>query len=235
MAQKPSMPRGTAAEHVKQALADALILGQFRPGDRLDEQALATQYGVSRTPVREALRHLAVSGLVELRPNRGAIVRELASAEAADLFEAAAEMDALCARLAAERMTAIERNALEMLVADGAQAVTAGAATRFRVTNGAFHEAIYRGAHNALLAETARVLLLRSEPYRSAQFSALTATGRLAQSQAEHEAILNLILAKDGPGAQALMARHIAFSGALIMSQMAVSANAPLQSLIGNE
>lgn len=223
MAEKMSIQRGSAAEHVKQALADDLILGRRRPGERLDEQSLATQYGVSRTPVREALRHLAVSGLVELRPNRGAVVRALATSEAAELFEAAAELDGLCARLSAERMTAIERHALEMLVADGAEAVQAANTIRFRSANAAFHQAIYRGAHNETLAELARSLLLRSEPYRSAQFSALTATGRLARSQTEHLAIWKCIDTRDGAGAQALMSRHIATSGALIMNQLALA------------
>ena len=230
MSKVTSIPRGSAAEHVKQALADALLLGQLQPGDRLDEQALASQFGVSRTPVREALRYLAVSGLVELRPNRGAVIRELAVDEAAQLFEAAAELDGLCARFAAERMTAIELQALEMLVADGAEAAAAGDTTRFRVNNGAFHDAIYRGSHNRSLVDVARSLLLRTEPYRSAQFSALTGTGRLNQSQAEHQAIYEHILARDGAQAQSLMSRHISISGALIMRQLATSAETRVSS-----
>lgn len=214
--------RGTAAEQVKQAIADALLLGELVPGDKLDEQALAERYEVSRTPVREALRQLAFSGLVELRPNRGAVVRQLEVDEAAALFEAAGELDALCARFASQRMTGIERKSLALLVEAGDIAVAAGDGEAFRTNNTAFHDTIYRGSHNDTLRDLARSTLTRSEPYRSAQFSALAADGRLASSQAQHAAILAAILRSDGGLAAELMRDHVATSGALVMSHLAV-------------
>ncbi len=84
-------------------LADAILSGEFAPGSRLDEQMLAGRFGVSRTPVREVLRELAASGLVEMRPRRGTIVAAPTASQIDTLFGAMAELEATCARLSASR------------------------------------------------------------------------------------------------------------------------------------
>src|SRR6476469_7362469 len=100
-------PGDTLANQVRRRIADDVLGGRWAPGARLDEVALAESLGVSRTPVREALRDLASSGLVEIRPHRGAIVVAIDDQRLAALMEAVGEIDALCARLAARRMTLI--------------------------------------------------------------------------------------------------------------------------------
>ena len=103
----------TLADKLAAAIADGILNGTLPPGERLDEVGLAEQHGVSRTPVREALRQLAMSGLIDMRPRKGAIVSKATPEEIESLFVAMAEIEATCARLAAMSMTPIERRRLQ--------------------------------------------------------------------------------------------------------------------------
>src|ERR1700684_4470515 len=103
----------TRAEELRLLLADEIVRGALPPGAALDETEIAQRFSVSRTPVREALRQLVASGLVDARAHRGAVVAQPSLDRLNGMFEAMAELEALCAGLAAERMTAVERQALE--------------------------------------------------------------------------------------------------------------------------
>src|SRR5262252_3164768 len=105
--------RKTLAEELRLQLADEIVRGVLPPGGSLDETELARRFGVSRTPVREAIRQLAASGLVEVRAHRGAVVARPSEERLLGMFEAMAELEALCAGLAAERMLPAERAQLE--------------------------------------------------------------------------------------------------------------------------
>src|SRR6201988_3015479 len=97
------------AEEFRQQLADEIVRGDLAPGAALDETDIARRFSVSRTPVREALRQLAASGLIEARAHRGAVVAQPSVERLSGMFEAMAELEALCAGLAAERMAPAER------------------------------------------------------------------------------------------------------------------------------
>src|SRR3954451_7687434 len=105
----------TLSEAMRVRLADEITSGHLKPGGEIDEQAVAERFGVSRTPVREALRDLAALGLVEIEPRRGVRVATLTSERLGEMFEVMAETEAMCARLATHRMTAVERFALQAL------------------------------------------------------------------------------------------------------------------------
>ena len=105
----------THAERLATEIADAILSGRIPPGTRLDEKSLAEQFGVSRTPVREALRQLGNSGLIDIRPHKGAAVTKVTPAKLEEMFCAMAEVEATCARLAAISMTPIERRRLDAL------------------------------------------------------------------------------------------------------------------------
>src|SRR5262245_47505916 len=107
--------RKTLAEELRLQLADEIVRGVLPPGGALDETELARRFGVSRTPVREAIRQLAASGLVEARAHRGAVVARPTEERINGMFEAMAELEALCAGLAAERMLAADRARLEAI------------------------------------------------------------------------------------------------------------------------
>lgn len=209
-ADPPARPP-TRAEALAAALAERIVSGALAPGQKLDEQALADEAGTSRTPVREALRQLTATGLVELRPHRGAVVACPAPSRLRAGFELLAELEALCARWSALRMTARERASLEALHAAMAPLVRAGDRAGYRDANRRFHTLLYEGAHNPHLAEVALATHRQLAPFRGAQFEA---PARLARSHAEHAAVVAALLRADAEAAAEAMRRHISFSGA---------------------
>ena len=136
----------TRADALQAEIADAIVRGRFLPGARLDEQGLADAFGTSRTPVREALRQLTMTGLVEMRPHRGAVVRTITPDELSHLFETMAELEAGCAHYAALRMSEAQRCSLKALH-DGAERLAAARdPERYATYNLDFHGTIYQGA-----------------------------------------------------------------------------------------
>jgi DNA-binding GntR family transcriptional regulator len=204
--QAASWPRKTRAEELRLQLADDIVQGILKPGAALDEITLARRFGVSRTPVREAIRMLAASGLVEVRAHRAAIVVQPTDEQLAGMFETMAELEALCAGFAAERMTAAERRALEDIHEKLRLPVQAGDAQRYSELNETFHTSIYLGGHNSYLAETTLATRSRVQPFRRAQFRTM---GRLAESHAEHGRIVEAIMRGERANAATAMRSHI--------------------------
>lgn len=200
---------GSSADRVYGAIVDRIIEGRLRPGDALNEVALAEAYGVSRTPIREAVQRLAIAGLAERGARRSFQIRRLPMSELADLFEAMTEIEALCARLSALRMSEVERHRFEDCVRAGAEAVARGDGDTYAALNTHFHQMLLEGARNRSLEEIANLLRVRAAPYREAQFRQ---TDRIASSHVEHERILAAILARDGAAAQAATTAHLASS-----------------------
>jgi DNA-binding GntR family transcriptional regulator len=196
----------TRAEELRLQLADEIVRGALRPGAALDETELAKRFNVSRTPVREALRQLAASGLIDARAHRGAVVARPSIERLNGMFEAMAELEALCAGLAAERMQPLERHRLEAVHEELRVLSYAGNPDRFHEVNERFHNAIYAGSQNGYIAEITLATRVRVQPFRRAQFRNL---GRLAKSHAEHDRVVVSILRGDRPGASAAMRAHI--------------------------
>jgi len=199
--------RQTLAESLRLQLADEIVRGMLQPGTALDETELARRFAVSRTPVREAIRLLAASGLVETYAHRAAVVARPTPERLTGMFEAMAELEALCAGLAAARMTGAERRELEDAHEQLRALIHAGDPQRYHEINEAFHGVVYLGAHNDHLAELTLGTRVRVSPYRRAQFRNL---GRLAQSHVEHDRVVVAILRGDRDGAVAAMRAHIA-------------------------
>jgi DNA-binding GntR family transcriptional regulator len=198
--------RRTRADVLQAEIADAIVRGRFLPGARLEEQGLADAFGTSRTPVREALRHLTVTGLVEMRPHRGAVVRTITPDDLSHLFETMAELEAGCAHYAALRMSPAERAALQALH-DGAQSLAAARdPERYAAYNLEFHSAIYAGTANPHLAETTLGVRTRVAPFRGAQFRI---PDRALSSQIEHGRVVSAIVAGEAPRAAARMREHV--------------------------
>lgn len=196
----------TRAEGLRLQLADEIVRGVRAPGSPLDEFEIARSFAVSRTPVREAIRLLAASGLVELRPHRAPLVARPHVEQLAGMFETMAELEGLCARYSAERMTPAERTALEAIHERLRQLIHSGDPQRYHEVNEAFHAAIYSGAHNDYLAEMTLATRTRVQPFRRAQFRNM---GRLAKSHVEHGRVVTAILCGDRDGAAAAMRTHI--------------------------
>jgi DNA-binding GntR family transcriptional regulator len=203
---QPTAEKTTRAEELRLQLADEIVRGTLRPGAPLDETDIARRFNVSRTPVREALRQLVASGLVEARAHRGAVVARPSIERLTGMFEAMAELEALCASLAAERMTPIERYRLETVHEELRLLSHAGNPDRFHEVNERFHNTIYAGSRNAYIAEMTLSTRVRVQPFRRAQFRNL---GRLAKSHAEHDRVVIAIMRGDKAAAAAAMRAHI--------------------------
>ena len=196
----------TRAEELRLQLADEIVRGVLAPGAALDETDIATRFKVSRTPVREALRQLAASGLIDARAHRGAVVARPSLERLTGMFEAMAELEAMCAGLAAERMQPAERHGLEAVHEELRVLSHAGNPDRFHEVNERFHNAIYAGSQNDYIAEITLATRVRVQPFRRAQFRNL---GRLAKSHAEHDRVVVAIMRGDRVGAAAAMRAHI--------------------------
>src|SRR6202012_3246286 len=142
----PQIVKITRAEELRLQLADEIVRGALPPGAPLDEPDIARRFSVSRPPVREALRQLVAAGLVEARPHRGAVVARPTIERLTGMFEAMAELEAICAGLAAERMTPIDRHQLEAVHEELRVLSHAGNPDRFHEVNERFHNSIYAGS-----------------------------------------------------------------------------------------
>jgi DNA-binding GntR family transcriptional regulator len=198
--------RTTRADVVRQSLADDIITGRLAAGARLDEASLARRFGVSRTPVREALRELAATGLVRMQAHRGAVAATIGEERLQELFDALAEMEGICARLSAANMTSADRRSLEALHARCGELVRSGDAELYHAANAEFHVAIRSGCRNAVLQEMTADLRRRFAPLSLAQFRG---PGRLAQSYAEHHVIVAAILRGEGERAYQATRTHL--------------------------
>lgn len=196
----------TRAESLSDEIANAILSGDFAPGRHLDEQVLAKHFGVSRTPVRDALRLLNGTGLIALRPRYGATVRTLTPDELDMMFIAMGEIEATCARLATLSMSSAERGHLRDLHERMGTMAQTEEREGYVLANQDFHGLLYEGAHNSVVKEIAYNLRRRLTPYRKVQFNA---PGRLARSHAEHGRVVRAILARDAAGANAAMLVHM--------------------------
>lgn len=204
------------SEALREAIEEMIAVGRFAPGEHLDETTLSKEFGVSRTPIREALIQLATVGIVLIRPRRGAIVAEIGAQQLVAMFEVMAELEALCGRLAARRMTPSEH--VSLLAAHRACEGASEDPDLYYYKNEAFHDQIYMGSHNDYLAEQARSLHRRLRPYRRLQ---LRVRDRVSASYREHDEVVNAIVAGDGDKAADLLRKHVMIQGERFADLMA--------------
>lgn len=179
------------ADELKNTILAEIIGGRLAPGARLDELSLADRFGISRTPVREALFELAATGVVELRRNRGAVVSTIAPGRLADMFEVLAALVDRAARLAAKRMADAERNALEEALIDVERAAETGDIEALDGAEGALRAILLAGCGNGFLADEVAHLALRLQPHQRRRFEqGFTASARIANWAGFVEAVV---------------------------------------------
>lgn len=200
------MSKITKAIEIQRAIADDIVRGRRVPGTALDETVLAREFAVSRTPIREAIRQLETSGLVQARPHRGAVVCDMSPEMLDDMFAVMAELESLCARWSALAMTATERRSLRTMHDASADLVRGKRRDEYVAVNDVFHGTLYDGSHNAFLAETTRNVRLRLAPFRRVQFDG---QDRLARSFVEHGRVVAAVERGDAAEAEAQMRAHI--------------------------
>jgi len=201
----------TRAEFLREKLTEEIIAGKLAPGTRLDEKEIADRFGVSRTPVREAVRHLVAIGLAQSQPHHGATVSGFDSRRMTAFLDAATELEVACARMAAMCMTSEEQQ--EFLALHNQMAQTLFDEERYFDLNDRFHDLIYKGSHNEVLVELALGLRARIGPVYRAQS---TIAHRARQSHVEHEHIAMAILRGDAVASEVAMRAHMTSSAMML-------------------
>lgn len=193
-------------EEVAERLRDRIFAHELAPGTWIDEQAIADEFGISRTPMREALKVLASEGLVRLEPRRGCYVAELSEQDLDEIFPVMALLEGRVAYEAARKVTAADLARLTALHQTLEQAAAAGDADRFFEANQAFHSALQDIAGNRwlrqMIDDARKVIKLTRR-------DSLNLEGRLRQSLAEHRTILKAIEARDAEAAGRAMHDHL--------------------------
>jgi len=193
-------------ERVLDKLREAILSGRFQPGQRLVERELVEQLGVSRTPIREALRKLELEGLVTTVPYKGPMVTLPTLEDARQLYEVRAALEGQATSLLASRAQPEDVACLQQRVRTAEEAVRAGDVRAVLAANNAFHDELAARCGNTLLESLIanlrnRIILLRVE--------SLSLPGRPPQSVAEHRQIVERIRARDPKGARECMEMHI--------------------------
>jgi DNA-binding GntR family transcriptional regulator len=197
-------------DHVRSVLFEAILTGVLAPGERLMVDEVAEHFGVSKIPVREALKALESEGWVEIRPRRGTFVKPLSETELRQVFEMRRVLEPYSARLAALRRSDAQLVELEGLVAEGIQAIHAGDVARTTRANSQFHSVMAEAMNNELMGAAISNLESRLRRY----FMAVEWQQR-AESMAQHRAIFEAIRDKNAALAEKLTVAHIGHTEAL--------------------
>jgi DNA-binding GntR family transcriptional regulator len=196
-------------EEVAELLRQRIFRRELEPGSWIDELKLADEYGISRTPLREALKVLAAEGLVTMKVRRGAYVTEVSEQDLADVYHLLSLLESDAAGVVAERASAEQRQELKALHAELEAAAAPGKVDRehFFAVNERFHMRLLAIANNKwrdqMVADLRKVMKLN-------RHNSLLKAGRIAESLAEHRAIMTAIEARDATAAMARMREHFA-------------------------
>jgi DNA-binding GntR family transcriptional regulator len=199
-----------AADKLIAQITQEISSGVLRPGDQLEESVLAEKFGVSRTPIREAIRAMVGCGFLQTIPRKGAIVRVLTSKELLDLFEVAAGLEGMACRLAAASLTDEHAKIIQDKLEKCEVLAEANDKVNYSIANLEFHAAIHQATDNHWLIEQLRHIGIHINPYRSLPYDI---RGRLPKSSEEHALICQAILAGEGNKASELMRDHMMLQG----------------------
>ena len=190
-------------QDVAEALRGRIFSRELAPGSWIDELKLAEAYGISRTPMREALKVLAAEGLITMKVRRGAYVTEVSSADLSDVYHLLSLLESDAAAVVAEKATLAQLGQLQTL--HDALEASASKPDRFFELNEAFHMKLLEIANNRwrnqVVADLRKVMKLN-------RHNSLLKTGRIADSLAEHQALMATLLAHDAQSARECMGRH---------------------------
>ncbi|MGK6314339.1 GntR family transcriptional regulator [Neorhizobium sp. DT-125] len=200
----------TRSGELREQLEQMILDGRLAPGERLDEMELARRFGLSRTPVREAIKALLAIGLVETRGRQGTHVAVLSIPALIEMFDVMAALEGLCARLAARRATPAERAAMRQVHEELVQAHEGGDPVTFYKINQKFHDLLYEAAHTHFIADQALQLRRRIGAYR---MRATYQPGRMLSTLSEHVRIMDAIDAGDPEAARKAASDHVQLLG----------------------
>lgn len=193
-------------ELVLEAIREAIINGTLKPRERLMEIQLAEELGVSRTPIREALRKLELEGFIVMVPRKGAYVADMTFKDIADVFEIRAALEGLAAGLAAERITDDELESMERMLVEKAEAIAEDNIEKVVEADTKFHDALYGASRNERLTTIISNLREQIQRFRT---RSLSYPGRSKRSLEEHRGILEAVQSRDIQAARQAAQDHI--------------------------
>jgi DNA-binding GntR family transcriptional regulator len=193
-------------QEVAERLRERIFSHELKPGAWIDEQAIAEQYGISRTPLREALKVLAAEGLVTLKPRRGCYVTEISERDLDEIFSVMSLLEGQCARDATLHASDTQLATIKTLHEELEAAARLDDINAYFEANQAFHHQLQSVAGNRWLQQVIEDL---RKVIKLSRHHSLFSDGRLEQSLAEHRDILAAMLARDAAGAEAAMRTHI--------------------------
>lgn len=205
----PNGQKSSAAKRIEDALLEEIGAGALSPGQRLDELGLAERFGASRTPVREALSRLTAQGVLVQGEKRGVFVAEYSREALSQIFEAMHEIEAACARIAAQRLTLLTRSEIEAAQAACEDAAKFGDRIAYVNANEKFHLAIYKATGNPFMAEIALEFRRRTGPFRVKKFAS---RDDLIASAQNHRELIADIFSEDSATASKGMRDHMTAS-----------------------
>lgn len=208
MSAKPS--NRSRVQRVRDQLEEDIVNGRMQPGDQVQIEQLMARFEVSRTPVREALQQLEISGLVEVLPKRGTFVAKVGIPELIHMFEVMAELEAMCARLAARRASPAVLGDIRAALVACEREAGADDANAYYYANEVFHGLIYQACANPFLVQQTQALKNRLKPYRRLQ---LRMRNRVRQSLDEHRQIVKALESSDAEAAGAAAREHVLIQG----------------------
>lgn len=195
---------------VRDQLEDDIVNGRMQPGEQVQIEQLMERFSVSRTPVREALQKLEASGLVVVQPKCGTFVAEVGIPQLIQMFEVMAELEALCARLAALRATPAVLAHVQVALQACEAECAAQQSNAYYYANEQFHQIIYQACGNPFLVQQTMALKNRLKPYRRLQ---LQLRNRMAQSLQEHRDIARALEQGDAEAAACAARAHVLVQG----------------------
>jgi DNA-binding GntR family transcriptional regulator len=232
-ARRPSEPasadssgRDSAQTRVVEALRRSIASGSLAPRSQVSESALAAKFGTSRTPIREALKQLQAEGLVKIIPRVGTFVTEPSWQEIVELSQVKEMLEALAARLVAQRGDSAVISVLEANVEASQTTVGRGDLEGYVTLVRQFHDALVRGANNQKLLAHHRILM-NQFAYNRLVFSSLQQPGRLVASLDEHAIIVRAIVAGDADAAELSMRTHANQSRRALAASMLAASDGP--------
>lgn len=208
--------REVVSETLRQSIQD----GVLKPGERLMEIPLAEELGVSRTPIREAIRKLELEGFVVMIPRRGTYVANITLKDITQVFEIRSALEELAAGLAAERITEDELEALERMIVKIGDLIAAKDIDAIVAADVEFHEVLYKASRNERLAEI--VHNLREQTFRFRTYS-MNQPGRLAKTWEEHRQLVEALASHNITQARKIAALHMEHAEQTLLKGMEAS------------
>jgi DNA-binding GntR family transcriptional regulator len=205
-------------------LRDLITEGELRPGDKVHEQSLCERFGVSRTPLREALKVLAAEGLVQINPNRGAVVAKITQREIDQLFPVIGMLEALAGELAVERITAKDLKRLLDLHLAMVEHYRKGDWQPYIKLNRRIHEAIFALAGNEALSGLYNSLTIR---IHSVRYVARKSQQRWDEAVEDHTRLMAALEARDAPKVNAILREHLRHKADMVREALEFAADPP--------